>query len=218
MKAAEIVRRAAGPAVATDGKDRISSWNRDAEKLLGFTRGQRIVGKSFHDLITAQDVSGNRLSRDHIPFYDMVTHGEAVTGFKLVARRASGETIRVAVSVIVVLAPEPSEYELVYMLRPILRRRKADEALERLLAAGVGTRLSSFDSTAGSDSPSSPELTRRQLEVLRLLTRGKSTGDIAASLHLSVHTVRRHIQNILGKLKVHSQREAVSRAFRQHLV
>lgn len=61
-------------------------------------------------------------------------------------------------------------------------------------------------------------LSSRELEVLQLLAHGRSTRQISDELHLSVNTVRNHIQNILGKLDVHSKLEAVSKAIREELV
>jgi PAS domain S-box-containing protein len=55
-------------------------------------------------------------------------------------------------------------------------------------------------------------LTPRQLEVLMLLARGRSTTQIAAELHLAKDTVRNHVRGILRGLAVHSRLEAVSRA------
>jgi DNA-binding NarL/FixJ family response regulator len=55
-------------------------------------------------------------------------------------------------------------------------------------------------------------LTARQLEVLRLLSAGRSQVEIATMLGLSSKTVATHIQNILAKLDVHSRAEAVAMA------
>ncbi|MBV8396169.1 MAG: PAS domain-containing protein [Actinobacteria bacterium] len=52
-------------------------------------------------------------------------------------------------------------------------------------------------------------LTSRQLEVLGLLAGGSSTDQIAASLHLSTHTVRNYVRQILRVLHAHSRLEAV---------
>jgi PAS domain S-box-containing protein len=62
-----------------------------------------------------------------------------------------------------------------------------------------------------------PALTPRQTEVLRLLEHGRSTGQIAAELHLSRETVRNHVRHILRALGVHSRLEAVAVARREHL-
>ena len=55
-------------------------------------------------------------------------------------------------------------------------------------------------------------LTMRELEVLRLLSRGRSQSEIAAQLFISPKTVGGHIQRILTKLDVHSRVQAVALA------
>lgn len=61
-------------------------------------------------------------------------------------------------------------------------------------------------------------LSRRELEVLRLLAAGKSNRQIAATLVISEHTVARHVQNIFGKLRVSSRAAATAFAFEHGLV
>ena len=61
-------------------------------------------------------------------------------------------------------------------------------------------------------------LTRREMEVLRLVAEGMSNQQIAASLVLSEHTVHRHVANVLGKLGVSSRTAAVAEAARLDLL
>jgi DNA-binding NarL/FixJ family response regulator len=63
-----------------------------------------------------------------------------------------------------------------------------------------------------------PALTAREVEVLRHLAEGLSTREIADTLYISVATVRTHIQNVLQKLDVHSQAQAVALALRKRLI
>ena len=58
----------------------------------------------------------------------------------------------------------------------------------------------------------SPELTARQLEVLNLISYGKSAKEIRIELGVSEATVRGHIRSVLRAFGAHSQLEAVSRA------
>jgi DNA-binding CsgD family transcriptional regulator/tetratricopeptide (TPR) repeat protein len=60
-------------------------------------------------------------------------------------------------------------------------------------------------------------LTGRELEVLRLVARGKSNREIAAELVISEHTVARHVQNIFRKLGVVSRTAAGAFAFEHDL-
>jgi DNA-binding CsgD family transcriptional regulator len=61
-------------------------------------------------------------------------------------------------------------------------------------------------------------ISRRELEVLRLVATGKSNREIASSLVLSEHTVARHLQNIYAKLGVSSRAAATAFAFEHELV
>jgi DNA-binding NarL/FixJ family response regulator len=57
------------------------------------------------------------------------------------------------------------------------------------------------------------DLTAREVEVLRLLAGGVRTADIAVELVIRPKTVANHVQHILGKLGVHTQAQAVARAY-----
>ncbi|WP_406229933.1 LuxR C-terminal-related transcriptional regulator [Nocardia sp. NBC_01009] len=60
------------------------------------------------------------------------------------------------------------------------------------------------------------ELTRRELEVTELIARGRSTGEIAAELNLSAHTVRDHVKATFDKVGVTSRGELVAKLFTDH--
>jgi DNA-binding NarL/FixJ family response regulator len=67
-------------------------------------------------------------------------------------------------------------------------------------------------------APSYPAgLTGREVEVLRLVARGRSNPEIAADLVLSEKTVARHLSNIFTKLDVRSRTAAAAYAFEHHL-
>ncbi len=55
-------------------------------------------------------------------------------------------------------------------------------------------------------------LSRRELDVLRLIGEGCSNQDIAGRLVLSLHTVKKHVSNIFSKLGVKSRTQAIARA------
>ncbi len=57
-----------------------------------------------------------------------------------------------------------------------------------------------------------PMLTDREVEVLDLVARGRSNGEIARRLFLSEKTVRNHLSHILAKLGLSSRAEAVAAA------
>lgn len=71
-----------------------------------------------------------------------------------------------------------------------------------------------------SPSPAAlPEpLTERELEVLRLLAKGRQNKEIAGELWISERTVKFHVSGILAKLGVGNRTEAVSKAAQLGLV
>jgi DNA-binding NarL/FixJ family response regulator len=63
-----------------------------------------------------------------------------------------------------------------------------------------------------------PQLTPRELEVLRHVAEGLSNRAIAGRLGISENTVKNHVRNILEKLRLHSRMEAVLYALREKLI
>ncbi len=61
-------------------------------------------------------------------------------------------------------------------------------------------------------------LTKRQIEVLKLIAEGKSSQGIGSRLFISASTVKREIRQILSKLKVKDRAQAVSEAIKQKLI
>ena len=61
-------------------------------------------------------------------------------------------------------------------------------------------------------------LTARELDVLRLLARGKSNKELAGELEMSVRTAESHRASILAKLHVESLGELVRMAVRDNVV
>ena len=62
------------------------------------------------------------------------------------------------------------------------------------------------------------ELTKREVEVLKLLTKGKSNQEIGLVLKITEGTVKFHVNNILTKLNVSDRTGAVITAFKRGLV
>jgi DNA-binding NarL/FixJ family response regulator len=100
---------------------------------------------------------------------------------------------------------------------------RAAAAGDALLSPGIARKLlgRARDSMDGAGPPvPSPAsiLSERELDVLKLLARGKPNAEIARELYLSPHTVRNHISNILSKLQIANRTEATALAIRSGLV
>lgn len=61
-------------------------------------------------------------------------------------------------------------------------------------------------------------LTKRQVEILRLIAEGVSGKDIGSQLFISTSTVKREIRNIFDKLGVNDRAQAVSEAMKRRII
>jgi PAS domain S-box-containing protein len=130
-----------------------------------------------------------------------------------------------------VVAPEDSRRARELFSRKVLGSSPATDATGVLVStagARVAVEISAVPLMSGErvvgvfglfegrpdDRPTAPppQLTPRQVEVLRLLEQGRSTKQIAAELHLSTETVRNHIRRLFRALGVNSRLEAVAAA------
>ena len=81
-----------------------------------------------------------------------------------------------------------------------------------LLSAFGERNLSDLSLASARPSPLAEPLTEREREVLRLLLEGASNREIASHLIISVHTAKKHVANICGKLEVQSRAQVIVKA------
>lgn len=104
--------------------------------------------------------------------------------------------------------------------------RAADEeqllAAVRAVAAGLHVFAPALAGALRADTaevaPATVDLTPRESQVLALLAEGLTNKAIALRLAISDHTVKFHVNAILGKLDAQSRTDAVVRATRQGLI
>ena len=72
--------------------------------------------------------------------------------------------------------------------------------------------------TPGRPAVSTPRLSPRELDVLRLVAQGLNSREIGRQLFISENTVKNHVRNLLEKLQLHSRMEAVMYAVREKLL
>lgn len=92
----------------------------------------------------------------------------------------------------------------------------ARQVFQQLGAAPDRERVEALFGTAAQRPPGGP--TARELEVLELVTKGRTNREIAAELRISEHTVRRHLQNLFRRLGVSSRAAATAYAFEHGLI
>jgi two-component system NarL family response regulator len=78
--------------------------------------------------------------------------------------------------------------------------------------------LGEFAAVTSRRGDALPRLTRRELEVLRMVGKGLTNREVAKALWISENTVKNHVRNVLEKLHVRSKMEAVLYALRERLL
>lgn len=96
--------------------------------------------------------------------------------------------------------------------------RTAFEGFTKLGATREAERAKALTPATADDDAARGPLTRREAEVLSLVADGLGDKEIASKLHLSEHTVHRHISNVLLKLEAPSRAAAVAQAVRRGLI
>ena len=105
----------------------------------------------------------------------------------------------------------------------LLKNVTADELASAIRAAHAGRPTLAPEAAevlikAATESPEEDGLTRRELEILKLMVAGQSNPDIAEKLFVSRSTIKFHVSNILMKLGAATRTEAVAIALQRKLV
>jgi DNA-binding NarL/FixJ family response regulator len=147
-----------------------------------------------------------------------VKQGTPVQNFNLLATTKVGE--RLAMNISILALPRNHGPWTVHVAR-VSRDGRLEQALREIQQALQSVHLDGHESRRWSESQRSgaaphsrttdrfPSLTRRELEVLELLLRGLSTSCISTQLHISLNTVRNHLQHLLTKTGTHNRSQLV---------
>jgi len=197
------VSHASAAVFAVDGDGRIAIWNRATEKLLGYP-AREVIGRPSCEVFRPERAGDETLCYRgcHARLISLDTPMGRVD---LRTRTDAGHPIRLSVSALVIAGPTARGPTVMHLLRELTAPKPP------LASAGASDEA---DAPRGDRRP----LTRREIDVLRLMDAGLDTRMIAGTLCVSHATVRNHVQSILGKLVVHSRLAAVAAAHRGGLL
>lgn len=199
-----LIEAQTGDAVFVVGPDyRIVYWDSRAESLTGLL-SEEIVGKRCYEVVLGEREGGSPFCTYGCSVMHLAQAGCPVSSYDMRINTRSGQKRWVNVSNLSVDS-EDGPY-LVHLLRD---SQGVHETLE--MARGL-IQLSSKRDAPAPSRRDVPALTPRQLEVLRLLSEGRSAKEIGEELYLSQATVRNHIRSLLQALGAHSQLEALAKA------
>lgn len=206
-----LVDSTADPAFAVDADGLIVAWNRTAEEFFGLS-SQEAEGRSCGSIIQGIDECGAVCSRD-CTVQQAVRKHHPVGNFDLQVQTPGG---KVWCNISVLVAGE-SDSLSPYSIH-IIRQTDVSKKLEMLVRdfvvkeTGIDAEQASRVISSSRAPARAAELTKREVEILRLLSTGATTAKIAEQLHISRTTINNHIQHLLRKLDAHTRLEAVRRA------
>jgi two-component system, NarL family, response regulator LiaR len=94
---------------------------------------------------------------------------------------------------------------------------RAESLMSAEVASRVFARLREDGPVRAADDVPISFLSKREVEILRLLASGKHNDEIAAELVISSFTVRNHVSKLLRKLELQNRTQAAAYAIRQGL-
>ena len=199
-----LIEARTGDAVYVVGPDyKIVHWDEQMESLTGVL-SEEAVGKPCYDAVMGEREDGGPFCAHGCAVMHLAQAHRPVSSFEMRIRTRSGDRRWVSVSN---LSLETGEGPyLVHLLRD---SQGTHDALQ--MAHGL-IQLSTTKEAPGPRRKDVPALTPRQLEVLKLLSEGKSVREIGKELYLSEATVRNHVRSLLQALGAHSQLEVLARA------
>jgi DNA-binding CsgD family transcriptional regulator len=190
------------------------AWGSRAQQLFGFGPAE-VLGRYCYDVLPAYDASGQCVCSVNCPLVTAARFGYSPAPSEVQICTKGNRSIWVRVSPIVLRAAYGAVCAIVVLASDVSRYRFAEQLVRWLVSRLEETDISSEfgvrDATAMLRN-SFPDLTAREAEVLWAAVAGEDYHGIASSLGMQPATARNHLQRVLGKLGVHSQRRAVLKA------
>ena len=195
---------------AVDETHRIILWNDGAHRILGYS-AEEALGKSCFEVVAGRDAEGRLVCQRGCGDMALARAGMLVPSRDLLTRTKNGDDVWLNLTNI----PVPSDLgglsTVVHIFLGVTARKHMEQLVERLTS--LMERFAAFQAerpTYSQDTPADHDpLTPREREVLALLAEGANAASIAKARVISSTTARKHVQNLLGKLHVHTALEAL---------
>lgn len=188
--------------IGVDKDMRIRFINKPAEELFDKTEEQ-VLGRSCHDVICGRDLLGNDYCNEQCTISSHHDASRPNPNWDLIIRRGTGDNVVVNIGTYY-LNKEPDGDDRDIHAFHSMRVIDCPQIIRRF----------AFNSSPTKDDNPIKLLSKREHEVLRLISSGVKAKDIASRLGISHATVRNHTKNIYAKLEVHSKAEVINYAMR----
>ena len=204
---------------AVDSQQRIVYWSASAQRLLG-SIAEDVVGKRCYEVVGGRDSRNYRFCRRNCPVMMNARRGRPTPDYDILCILPSGEEKWLNASVIIPKRTR-GDFQVLHLVRDVTRRRLIEEFARKAGAAFrqlINEEKVDLRAEVDTNPTPLPKLSRRELEVLRLLAAGMNTQQIANTLALRPVTARNHVTRLLTKLGVGSRLQAVVYASERRLI
>ena len=186
----------------TDERQRVRGWSSEAQRMLGYTADE-VIGQICYQTLMGRHPDGHPVCDLSCPVTRNARHGRGTASYEVTAVARDGSP-RYLTNTVLVLEGKRGSFRVVHLMR-----ESCDTPPARSTAAAPD---------ASHDHVPAEQLTRRELEVLRLFARGLELEQVAAELSISVFTARNHATSIQHKLGVRNRLQMVLEGMSRGLV
>jgi PAS domain S-box-containing protein len=211
----DLIRRSMDAMFAIDPDQRVILWNRASEDLTGISAAEA-VGCLCHDLMKGQDPTGRPLCKAGCCISKLAGGGAPPASLSMRITSGGGKRIQLNVGTLLAPSNQENQWMVVHVMSSGRVAAPARSIGSDHLSGEHPYKLNGHPDPVPY-SPGISLLTQREKEILRLLTHGLATETISSHLHISIATVRNHIQRLMAKLNVRSRLEAVTWAHHHRL-
>ncbi len=207
----DLVDGTADAAYALDPNGSIIAWNAAAGELFGLSV-EDVLGRPCSEVTHGVDECGRECS-ENCTILKRASERIPLRSYDIKIKANAGERWCNA-SVVILDSATFEKPCTLHIIRPADVQKRLELLLKDFVVAETSLpSVNVSEMLANTNSPSGvSNLTNREREILRLLSEGKKTGEIAENLFISRTTANNHVQHILKKLGAHTRLEAVRRA------
>jgi DNA-binding CsgD family transcriptional regulator len=178
--------------------------------MLGYTPAD-VVGLPCYKVLMGRRPDGHPVCDLSCPVTRNARRGRGTASYEVTAVAADG-AVRYLTNTVIVLEGKRGAFRVVHLMR-----ESCDTPPSRPAAAGVNS-ATAGGGNADRERLPAEQLTRRELEVLRLFARGMELDEVAAELSISAFTARNHATSIQHKLGVRNRLQMVLEGMSRGLV
>jgi PAS domain S-box-containing protein len=189
----------------TDEDQRIRAWSAGAQRVLGYC-AEEVLGRRCYEVVMGRHPEGHPVCSAACHVTRNARHGRGTAAYEVLSTGREGAPRYLSTSVLV-LEEKRGRFRVIHLMHESRDTppTRPSRAAERAGDERAGLRLAE-------------QLTRREIEVLRLFARGSSLEDVAEALSISVLTARNHASNIQHKLGVNNRLQMVLEGLRRGLI